>query len=500
MKLTKKLASLALVLLMLCAMTTNVFAAGEGSITINSVSDDVTYEIYRLLDLESYDIASGAYSYKVNSAWAGFFATTEALDYVAIDATGYVTWKAAEDDDTVAAFAKLALAWAKELTDPSDPESARISPIKSSKTPGEFVTTGTSGKFSDLDLGYYLVDSTMGALCGLTTTNPNASVNAKNGQPTLEKQVQEDSLIGTSTDGWGTSNTAQIGQTVDFEVTINVHDGAENYVLHDKMSAGLTFDKVVKVQHVIPGSGSSDIHEATLGTHYTVKTTGISDGCTFEVHFTKEFCDLLSTNDKVVIYYQAVLNENAQLGTHPDTNEAWLDFGEGNHTTSDTTETYTFLIDLVKTDSEGNLLDGAEFRIYDAATGGNEIPVVKENATTYRLAKPDETGVAIAVTGGKVCIKGFDNGVYYLEETVTPSGFNKLTARQKFTISDANLEATFNGSDYSEGSGVHVVNKTGTILPSTGGIGTTIFYVTGAALALGAVVLLVTKKRMGAGE
>ena len=115
---------------------------------------------------------------------------------------------------------------------------------------------------------------------------------------------------------------------------------------------------------------------------------------------------------------------------------------------------------------------------------------------TYRRAKVGEEGVAIVVKDGKVRVVGFDNGTYYLEETVAPQGYNKLTARQKFIISDGNLDAVFNEGVFSTGSGVHVVNKTGTMLPETGGMGTVMFISFGMLLVLAAGVLLVTKKRM----
>ena len=235
----KKIISLILALMMILSLAVTAFAAEEtGSITINGISQDSTYEIYQLLDLESYNTESGAYSYKVNANWTAFFDTADAKAYIAVDEAGYVTWKAAETDAAVAAFAKLALAYAKETG---------IDPVQSSENEGQFVLTGNTGKFSNLSLGYYLVDSTLGALCGLTTTNPDASINAKNAPPTIDKQVQED-----STGNWGDSNSADIGQTVNFRTTINVHAGAENYVLHDKMSAGLTFDKVSKIEHLNP--------------------------------------------------------------------------------------------------------------------------------------------------------------------------------------------------------------------------------------------------------
>lgn len=478
----KRIISIILALTLIATFSITAFAdeTETGSITINGISTDNTYEIYKLLDLESYDVAAGAYSYKANAAWATFFTTDEAKLYMATDKDGYVTWIATEDDDTKATFAKLALAYAKENG---------IDPVKSSENDGEFVITGNSGKFSGLELGYYLIDSTVGALCGLTTTNPDASINAKNGIPTIDKQVKED-----STEQWGANNTADIGQTVEYRVTINVHAGAENYVLHDTMANGLTYLQVTKIEHVIPGK---DTHMVET-TKYTVKTgTDVTDNCDFEVHFTKAFCDELETNDKIIVYYTAMLNRNAVINGSGNDNTAWLTFGEGNESNEDTVTTYTYGIDIVKTDSANKLIDGAKFKVYDAATGGNEVAVVlMDDGVTYRRARADETGVDIIVTNGKVRVVGFDNGTYYLEETEAPDGYNKLSARQKFIISDGNLDATFNGEIYSTGSGVHVVNKTGSMLPETGGLGTVLFTVLGSCTVLGTGAVLVTKKRM----
>ena len=100
------------------------------------------------------------------------------------------------------------------------------------------------------------------------------------------------------------------------------------------------------------------------------------------------------------------------------------------------------------------------------------------------------------VKDGQIRVNGLDNGTYYLEETLAPDGYNKLTARQKFIVADGILTATFNNGVYSTGSGVHVVNNTGAMLPETGGLGTLMFTVLGGSTALGTGVVLVTKKRM----
>ena len=498
----KKLITLALSLVLIAALSITVFAAGEttGSITINGVSADTTYEIYKLLDLESYDKASGAYSYTVNPAWTAFFATAEAQAYVAVNSDGYASWIVGEDDAIVAAFAQKALAYAK---------ANGIAPVKSTKN-DEMTITGTVGKFSDLTLGWYLVDSSAGALCGLTTTDPDASINAKNQVPTIDKQVQED-LTGM----WGDVNTADIGQIVNFMSIIHVAAGAENYVLHDKMSEGLTFVQnltdptnlrgVTQVVHV-NSLGVETVLQ--LGVDYTVKSTGFTDDCSFEVVFSEAFTKDLKANDRIIAYYNAMLNRNALI-SGDNTNESWLEYGEHKYTTHDQTKTHTFSIDIVKTDSSNILIDGAKFRIYDAAIGGSEIkvvplmesddvtPVLDSNGNPiYRRARADEAGVEIVVTDGQVTVVGFDNGVYYLEETAAPAGYNKLTSRKEFTISDASLDAVYNDGIYSTGSGVHVVNKTGSMLPETGGMGTLLFTLIGGFVVLATGVILVTKKRM----
>lgn len=498
----KKIITIALSLLLVLSLTATAFAAEaeKGSITINGISENTTYAIYQLLDLESYNKTSGAYSYKVNSAWTAFFATEEAQSYITIDDAGYVTWVAGETDSVIAEFAQKALAYAK---------ANGIAPVKTSDNEGDMVIADNTGKFSDLVLGWYLVDSSAGALCGLTTTDPNASVNAKNHTPTIDKQVQED-LTGM----WGDTNTADIGQVVNFMTIIHVAAGAENYVLHDIMSNSFNFE-----QDADAGRGVTEIKLVnslgvetvlTAGTDYTVKLGEMDDDCTFEVVFGDALVASLKANDRILVYYNAMLNRYAEVGTeNGNPNESYLEYGEDHYTTHDKTKTYTFSIDIVKTDSSNTLIDGAEFRVYDAATGGNEIavvplmesddvtPVLDANGNQmYRRARADESGVSIKVVGGSVTVVGFDNGIYYLEETVAPSGYNKLTSRKEFTIADGNLDAVFNDGVYSTGSGVHVVNKTGSMLPETGAGGTIAFITIGALMVLGAGVLLVTKKRM----
>ena len=472
MKRTKRIASVLLALVMALSLITTAFAAGEtGSITIDNAVVGKTYTIYRIFDLNSHNDDYTAINYKVSAKWAAFFQDgAKGLDYVTIDDQGYVTWKVDADK---AAFAKDACAFAQASSIPND---------------GQNKATNSTVKFENLTLGYYLVQSDLGVLCSLDTTMPNVTIKEKNSQPTVDKQVQENSN-GT----WGDTNDANIGDTVNFKTTINVVDGQpKNYVLHDKMSDGLTFDA---------GSVEVKIGDRTLtpGSDYTL-IANPKDGCTFEIGF-KE--NVLKPNDVVIVTYSATLNEKAVIYPEPNTNETKLVYGEGSETTWDETKTFTYQFDLVKTKTDKTVLDGAEFKLYDAKTDGNEIALIDEGKGVYRVAtvaEKDADGfVSATIKAGKVTIKGLDSGTYYLEETKAPAGYNVLAERVEVKIDHANLTATVEGDTYVSG-GVQVINQTGAELPSTGGIGTTIFYVVGGLLVVAAGVLLVTRKRMSKSE
>ena len=471
MKRTKRIASVLLALVMALSLITTAFAAGEnGSITIDNAVVGQTYTIYQILDLESYDAKAGAYAYKATTAWNDFINSGAIKGtYVNVDAQGYVTW--AKDAD-VAAFAKLAQEYAAK---------------NSIGNQGIKKANSTTVEFTDLDLGYYLVDSTLGTICSLDTTKPSVTIKEKNAAPTVDKQVQEN-----SNSQWGESNDANIGDTVNFKTVISAKKGAQGYVLHDKMSEGLT---------LVPGSVK--VRDLTEGKDYTVATENLKDGCTFEITFKQTYLDTITEDTSIIVTYSATLNEKAVIYPEPNTNETKLVYGEGSETTWDKTETFTYQFDLVKTKTDKTVLDGAEFKLYDAKTEGNEIALIDEGNGVYRVAtaaeKAAEGFVSATIKAGKVTIKGLDSGTYYLEETKAPAGYNVLAERVEVKIDHANLTATVEGGTYVSG-GVQVINQTGAELPSTGGIGTTIFYVVGGLLVVAAGVLLVTRRRMSKSE
>ena len=482
MKHMKKLASVLLTLVMALVLTVPAFAAQEGeltggSITINDAVPEQIYNAYQLLYLESYNKDAGAYAYKANSAWENWLKTQ--TSYVSFDTQGYVTWVEGAD---AAAFAELAQAEAVKMT-------ADATATASAAAEG---STYSTVKFKNLKLGYYLVDTTLGTLCSLDTTNPDAVVEEKNEAPTNVKTVEED-----STGNYGKKNDADIGQTVNFKSTITAQAGAENYVFHDTMSAGLTYTGV---------TGITLNSSAVDASNYTV-TAPAADGDTFDVTFTQAFCDTLKANDQIVISYTATLNENAVIAGEGNPNTSKVSYGDSSNTkyTPDSqTKTYTWDVDVFKYTREGETekaLAGATFNLKKKTDDGlTAIALVSEGSNVYRVAMTGDNSTVTEITTdttGKFTIKGLDADTYYLDETKAPDGYNVLAGPITIVIGD---NGVVNGTaEAPQGvDEVKVLNQTGSVLPSTGGIGTTIFYVLGTILVLGAGVLLVTRKRMSA--
>lgn len=487
MKLIKKIAAIMFAFMMVVSMSCNVKAdegtttTEKGKITINNAIPKQTYTIYKILDLESYESKKneqgeeiGNYSYKPNKDWDSFISTavdSAETKYFEVDKNGYARWNV--DETKTSEFAQKALAYAT---------------TNNIGNKGTATASNNTVTFDNLDLGYYLVDSSVGALCGLNTTNPTATIEEKNGVPSVEKKI-----VQNNTDV--ESNFANIGETINFKTTITAQKGAQSYVLHDTMEKGFTFNKDVKVKV----SGQTIYLNST--TDYEV-VENAEDKCTFDIKFKEEFLKTINDTTKIEVTYSATLNGDAEIHDNND-NTTHLTYGEKNNTTTSTTHTITYGINVLKyTGDTTNTLANAKFSLYDAETNGNIYKLVQKTDTTnYRLAMTGEDGITEITTNdtGKFSIQGLKPGVYWLEETAAPKGYNKLAKRIKVVINDDGT-LIVDGKDKNDKgipiSQVDVENKSGTVLPSTGGAGTTMIYLIGGALVLGSGVVLVTKRRV----
>lgn len=478
MKTMRKVLSVLLVLAMILSLGAMAVSAAEvkdGVITVTDAQKGETYSLYKLFDL-SYDQENTptkfAYTYTKNGAADAFLTALQAQESpfaleeikTTVDAGKYnVTLKDGKKDVDVVKFLK---------------DNAASLPKPQTKE------AGTDGNlvFDQLDHGYYYLTSTSGTLVTLDSNTPTVDVQDKNEAPTLTKQVLED-----SNHEWGSSNTASIGENVEFRITVNAKHGAENYVVHDTLPAGMTYN------------GNLAVANLTKDEHYSVTVQGQQ----ITVTFTQDYLNTLNANTLLEIRYTAKLNHSAVIGGAGNVNTAYMTYGASGQTAEATTTTYTYGFDLVKTTLVGDpgqeahkLLNGAAFKLYDAKKGGNEIVLIQQADGSYHPLVGQETAAdRIDMTQtAKVRINGLDNGTYYLEEVQAPAGYNKVKERIEVKIKDANLDATVNNTDYTSG-GIEVVNRTGAELPSTGGMGTTMFYVLGAVLVLGAAILLVAKRR-----
>ena len=489
MKLIKKIAAIMFAFMMVVSMSCNVkaedtegvYGQNDGSITITGALPGQTYTIYEMLKLESF--SGKNYSYTIADGWEDFFKEDAVgATYMQKDENGYMSFKENMGTaDNLREFAQKALVYAKNKT--------------TIHTKNETVGEGKNTvEFTDLNLGYYLVGSTTGALCGLDTTHKTVKIAEKNSVPTVTKQIYEDHTLVSD-------NSANIGDILSFVTTIKVGAGAKGYVLHDKMEQGLTF---VPVQ--LPGQPEVTVHaengtEQISNTDFTIETN-CEDGCAFHVVFKQLYLDKITQDNEIKVTYSAKLNEKALIN-NPNENKTWLSYGDSKNTTESKTETYTYGLKVFKYTKNGENKDGlkdAQFELYTDENCTNEVNLNKDTDEVTYMVTNTKTGDNIMTSpqSGKFEIKGLKAGIYYLKEIKAPKGYNKLANPIKITISqDASKNQVITVGDSTDSvTEVGVENKSGTILPSTGGAGTTMIYLVGALLVLGSGVVLASKRRL----
>ena len=509
MKHIKKLASLLLVLVMVFALATTAFAEETTySITINNSAKDHTYEAYQIF---TGNLSGTTLS---NIVWGS--GVSEAGQTALGDAAAKAETLKTEAD--AKAFAK---AVAPYLT-----------------TAAGSANTVTDGKYviSGLAAGYYLVKDQDGSLTGdndsyteyIIQVVGNVTATPKSDVTEVQKKVKDinDSTDTTKTD-WQDSADYDIGDSIPFQLKATLADNVSSYttykvVFHDTLSKGLTYNNDAKVY--IDGTETNG---------FAVTATVNADGTTLTVS-----CDdvkaLNAVNSSAItVEYTAKLNENAVLGSAGNPNEVYLEYSnnpnkseKGNNETGETPKdvviVFTYKTIINKVDSENKPLTGAAFKLEKLIKGKDG---AADTWTTVKEFTVDETTTSFTFSG-------LDDGQYKLTETKTPVGYNTIdpiyfvieathdetadaptlkTLNAYLTDANGNKQTEMKDGervnidlgtvDLTAGSiTTTVVNKSGSKLPSTGGIGTTIFYVLGGVLVLTAVVLLVTKKRMSGAE
>ena len=502
MKHARKLASLLLALVMVFALATTVAAEGtgtaetaKGSITVDNPIKGQTYTAYKIFDVVYDEATPKHYSYTIDSTSEWF----DTVNDYAIPNHGLTLTKVGATDTYVVT-----------TTDTfSAPEFAAA--LKNGLTEtikGTPLTAGTGNKptATGLALGYYFVTSSTGALCSLDTTKPDVIIHDKNNLP-FEKKVNTPS--------------ADVGQTVTFTITGKVPEHTiftdYTYKITDTMSEGLTFNRNSLTVEVGSDDVTADTSKCTIT--YDAETAPN----TFKVTILVKNC---TVGDDIVVTYDATINENAVEKI--SYNEATLtysndptDSAKKTTTPAQKVDVYTskIVIDKYEKGATDTKLEGAEFvlcreapndgpqyaALY-AVQNDNQNDNQNNNQNAIQYYKWDKTNKTVSwvyniadatkVTTdnkGEAFFKGLADGTYHLVETKAPAGYNRMTTGQIVEVKGGTTEAQLSVT-------AKVENQAGTLLPSTGGMGTTVFYVLGAVLVLGAVVLLVTKKRMSRNE
>ena len=499
MKYMKKLMTLLAVLTLALAMAVPAFAETTTTtytITINNGTG--TYAAYQIFKGDLHDNTLSNIEWGDNVTTAGQAALGNAAEK-AETITGETEAKA------------FASEVAQYLTDPA-------------------AGTGTNS-ITDLAAGYYLIKNT-DVETGEVFTDyilqvvKNVTVQPKSGKPTLDKQIKHN-----ETGEWGVVGDNQIGDTVEFRTitTVPIVSGYTEYtyVIYDEMSAGLTSNVKNENDVTIKVNDTTELDKK----YYTVTVDEKNaNKFTVTVDVLKAIQDnKMYTGNKLYTYYTGILNENAKVYKDgKQENKAYLEYSNNPHDNTTTNKTpekvvydWTFKMEVNKIDGESNApLSDAKFvlskngncslgTIGDDGTPSNTtdlIDLIENSDGSYTVAPADYTGSVVNVmTAGKITIKGLDDATeYYLYETKAPAGYNRLTDAVKFKITatyndtgDSYTSVTAAVNDVEQSSvSVQVANNKGSTLPSTGGIGTTLFYVVGGGLMVAAIVLLVTKKRM----
>ena len=468
-------------------------AEANCSVTVTDATAGQTYRIYKIFDVTT--DGEGAYNYTMENN------DTSQAFVKAIDASSLKGLLTTLPDATYCQVdtSKLNAETAKSVL---------VGIIKQSIKDGVFTeaataqtATGNTVTFENLYPGYYFVSTTTGTLCSLGTTVNDATVEDKNSVPTLTKGVRfvtsaYDTTAFPEEDEFSSSTSAGIGDTVEYKVAVILPEGSTNIALHDVFPTGVTFAGTDTGFTVTDNNGTALV----AGTDYTVTAPG--NTTTFDLELTETGLGKVNGTEGVnggfVVTYRGTLNSDAVVGgSAGNPNKAYLTYGESSTKSTEASATVmTYMIQVKKLDGDsGKALADAVFAF---STTDSSEGVIKFNRTsetttgdvTDYLADPSGEFAKITTdANGTFTLSGLKAGTYHLAELESPAGYNPLT-----TSKSVDVDQDTNGST------ITINNYKGSILPVTGGIGTTIFYVVGGVLVVGAVVALVAKKKMSANK
>ena len=524
MKHVKKLASILLALIMVLGLAITASAANnDGSVTVNNAIPGETYNIYKVFDLtysgDGQTTTEGsttattlydgvAYTYTKASDPDAFYTAlsdTESPFTLTATATANVYTVALKENKTAEDISIFLKANESNLTKAGTEQTAPAATAPA--------TTSTV-EWNNLAYGYYYVTSSVGATVTIDSTLKEVVVEDKNTLPSQDKQQAIGATAPTGSSGYTDNNLdVQVGDTVWYQVAVTIGKGTNQSIkITDTMSMGLTFNGASSISVKLKsGTNDETTVENTGNANYTVDTATANTA--FVLTLKGDYVKTLKEGDIVYIRYSATVNSNAI--TAEETNTSKVEYS--NQTTTDTVSVVTYKFQLDKTDKSYADLKGATFELYRGSvadankvhfkTGTTEsgIPVIvvvpsdsTETGTFTQIKLTDDTD---GLKSSKAIIKGLDKDTYVLREVEAPKGYNKA---KDTTIADTTLvkiDGTItdvaNATDGDSGV-VTVITNTGAELPSTGGMGTTIFYVVGSILLIGAAVLLITRKRMNA--
>lgn len=360
----------------------------------------------------------------------------------------------------------------------------------------------------------------------VTKGNWNVPITPKAEKPTVEKKVY-DNPDGTSTGGFGSSADHAINEKFQFQLTATLPDSTNraydyydkySVIFHDTLSEGITYDKDDELDSVVIKS-NGNTYNITDSSKYTIDTTDLESQNSFVVNIDVKACAKdagfdLNNGATITVTYTAHLNDEAYVntagGSTSNINKVYLTYSNNPKDessigkTPESTPVYVYTYQLNNTkhqDTEkGPALEGACFRLYsdEACTDQSEVQLYQKDGFYYPIKDVlgKEAVEMKSAANGTFNVKGLDAGTYYLKEITPPDGYSAckvipVTIKADHSRNDqVNLEGSNLTND------IVNIKAGGITLPSTGGIGTTLFYVVGGGLMVAAIVLLVTKKRM----